>query len=152
MVCRTRSRQEGKGCPAEPGHSRRANRPARGKSEGLSAGTAGQDGPVSFGKLVENTSAELWLSDRQEGRGGTPTDCQRCEESPCPRAGSCALPESLSHHGRGWEEEEEGWEEGEEHQAAWLQFELLRPLHNFWIFSAITMGFSLRIFSAASAL
>lgn len=29
---------------------------------------------------------------------------------------------------------------------------LLRPLHNFWIFSAITMGFSLRIFSAASAL
>lgn len=50
------------------------------------------------------------------------------------------------------EEEEEGWEEGEEHQAAWLQFKLLRPLHNFWIFSAITMGFSLRIFSAASAL
>lgn len=53
---------------------------------------------------------------------------------------------------RGWEEEEEGREEGEEHQAGWLQFELLGPLHNFWIFSAITMGFSLRIFSAASAL
>lgn len=67
--------------------------------------------------------------------------------------GSCALLESPSHCRRGWEEEEEeGWEEGEEHQAAWLQFDLLRPLHNFWIFSAITMGFSLRIFSAASAL
>lgn len=65
----------------------------------------------------------------------------------------CALPEPPSHRRRGWEEEEEeGWEEGEEHQAAWLQFELLGPLHNFWIFSAITMGFSLRIFSAASAL
>lgn len=67
--------------------------------------------------------------------------------------GSCALLKSPSHRRRGWEEEkEEGWEEGEEHQAAWLQFFLLRPLHNFWIFSAITMGFSLRIFSAASAL
>lgn len=62
------------------------------------------------------------------------------------------LLESPSHHGRRWEEEEEGWEEGEEHQDTWLQFELLSPLHNFWIFSAITMGFSLRIFSAASAL
>lgn len=83
----------------------------------------------------------------------TPTDCQRREEAPCPGAGLCALPEPPSHRRRGWEEEEEeGWEEGEEHQAAWLQFELLGPLHNFWIFSAITMGFSLRIFSAASAL
>lgn len=126
--------------------------PGRRQVQGLSAGAAGQDSPFSFGKLLENTSAELWLSDRQGGRGGTPTDCQRCEESPCPGASSCALLESPSHHRRGWEEEEEGWEEGEEHQAAWLQFELLRPLHNFWIFSAITMGFSLRIFSAASAL
>lgn len=148
VVCRTRSRREGKGCPAEPGRSRRANCPARGKCQGLSAAAAGQDGPFSSGKLVENTSAELWLLDRQEGRGGTPTDCQRCGESPCPGA----LLEPPSHRRRGWEEEEEGREEGEEHQAAWLQFELLGPLHNFWIFSAITMGFSLRIFSAASAL
>lgn len=54
-------------------------------------------------------------------------------------------------HQWSWEEEE-GWEEGEEHQATWLQLEPLSPFHNFWIFSAIMMGFSLRIFSAASAL
>lgn len=90
----------------------------------------------------------------QAGRERRNANClpKRCGDSPCPGAGSCVLLESPSHQRWGWEEEEEGWEEGEEHQAAWLQFELLNPLHNFWIFSAITMGFSLRIFSAASAL
>ena len=116
-------------------------------------GVVGQDGPCSLGKLAEDGAAELWLSDRQEGREGTSTVCQRGARSPHVRVlvRVCCW-RSPSHHRWGWEEEEEGWEEGEEHQATWLQFELLSPLHNFWIFSATTMGFSLRIFSAASAL
>lgn len=101
---------------------------------------------------MEITSAELWLLDRQEGRGGTATVSQRGARSPRVRALVCVCAGVPVTPRRGWEEEEDGWEEGEEHQATWLQFKLLNPLHNFWIFSAITMGFSLRIFSAASAL
>lgn len=60
----------------------------------------------------------------------------------------CWIPISTDGAGR----KGEGWEDGEEHQAARLEFELLGPVHSFWIFSAITTGFSFRIFSAASAL
>lgn len=43
---------------------------------------------------------------------------------------------------------EEGWGGGVPSRTA----QVLSFLHNFWIFSATMMGFSLRIFSAASAL
>lgn len=42
--------------------------------------------------------------------------------------------------------------EWEECHATRLKYSMLSFLHNFWIFSATIMGFSLRIFSAASAL
>lgn len=152
VVCRTQSCWEGKGCLAEPSRSRHANRPARGKAEGLSAGAAGQDGPFPLGSWLR--THQLSCGCQTGRREEEETATARGARSPHVQVpGLCALLESPSHRRRGWEEEEEeGWEEGEEHQAAWLQFDLLRPLHNFWIFSAITMGFSLRIFSAASAL
>lgn len=90
------------------------------------------------------------------GRKGEETlNClpKRCEEPPCPGAASRVLLESPSHHRWAGGKRREAGRKVEEHQAAWLQLEpLLSPLHNFWIFSAITTGFSLRIFSAASAL
>lgn len=153
VVRRTRSCQlKGKAARQSPAARATQTAPAEDKSKGLSTGAVGQDGPFSLGKLVENGSAELWLllGAGRERRNASFLP-KGCEESPCPGAGLCMLLESLSHHRWGWEEEE-GWEEGEEQQTTWLQLELLSPLHNFWIFSAITMGFSLRIFSAASAL
>lgn len=131
VVCRTQSRQEGKGCPAEPRHSRRANHPERGESEGLSAGAAGQDGPFPLGSWLRThqLSCGCWTGRRGEEQHQLTARGARSPHVQVP--GSCALLELPSHRRRGWEEEEEGWEEGEEHQAAWLQFDLLRPLHNF---------------------
>lgn len=140
---------EGKGCTAE---ACCPNRPSRRQVPRSQHGAAGQDGPFSLGSWwrLDQRSCVCWTG-RKEG-----------EEQQLSAKGVRGVPASgrwfVCAAGvpviprRGWEEEEDGWEEGEEHQATWLQFELLSPLHNFWIFSAITMGFSLRIFSAASAL
>lgn len=128
--------------------------PGQGDSEGLSTGSSGAGrclSPWEAGQ--EQISPPVAVGQARRERRNTKCLPERCEESPCPGAGLCVLLESPSHHPRGREEEEEeGREEEEEHQATWLQFQLLSPLHNFCIFSAITMGFSLRIFSAASAL
>lgn len=137
-VRRTRScRLKGKAARQSPAAHTAQTTPAEDKSEGLSTGMVGQDCPFSLGKLGEKGSAELWLSDGagRERRNG---NClpKRCEESPSPGGGLCVLLESPLHHQWSWEEEEESWEEGEEHQATWLQFELLSPF--------TTSGFSQR--------
>lgn len=80
LVCRTRScRLKGKAARQSPAARTTQTALAEDKSEGLSTGAEGQDGPFSLGKLVENGSAELWHG--QEGREGTPIFCQRSAKS-----------------------------------------------------------------------
>lgn len=52
VVCRTQNRQEGKGCPAEPGRSRRANRPAGGESGVLVLEQRGRTVPFPLGSWL----------------------------------------------------------------------------------------------------
>lgn len=81
-VCRTRScRLKGKVARQNPADRVVQTAPAEDKSKGLSTAAVGQESPLSFGKPVKNGSAELWLSEGQEGREGTATVCQRSVRS-----------------------------------------------------------------------
>lgn len=67
VVCRTRSLQEGKGCPAEPGRSHRANCPAGGKSKVLALEQRGRTDPFPLGSWLRTHQLSCGCQAGREG-------------------------------------------------------------------------------------